>query len=99
MVPHLGHIEPIVAIVVTAQYNKEKMVEKTPTSLTDNVQRVRSLKLTFAGLDALKPVVTSLSVAGTATILIPSTARSATTDSAGFLECATVWARPLISDR
>ena len=41
-----------------------------------------NLGLTFAGLDALKPPVSSASSAGTSTILIPSTARSATTDSA-----------------
>ena len=38
--------------------------------------------LTFAGLDALKPPVISVSVASTSTILVPSTARSATTGSA-----------------
>ena len=43
-------------------------------------------ELTFAGLDALKPLVISVSVPGTSTILIPSTARSATTGSAGFPE-------------
>lgn len=36
----------------------------------------------FAGVDALKPHVISVSVVGTPTILIPSTTRSATTDSA-----------------
>ena len=57
------------------------------------LQHVLSLELTFAGLDALKPFVTSVSVVGTAAILIPSTARSATTDSAGFLERAALWTR------
>ena len=52
-----------------------------------------SLGHTFAGLDALKPPVTDVSVAGTSTILVPSTVRSATTGSAGFLECAALWAR------
>ena len=41
-----------------------------------------SFGLTFAGLDALKPTVISVSVAGTSTILMPSTARSATTGPA-----------------
>ena len=40
------------------------------------------LSLTFTGLDALKPPVISVSATETSTILIPSTARSATTDSA-----------------
>ena len=40
------------------------------------------LGLTFAGLDTIRPPVISVSVAGTSTIVIPSTARSATTDSA-----------------
>jgi len=46
----------------------------------------------FAYRHALEPPVISVSVAGTSTILIPSTARSATTGSAGFLERATHWA-------
>ena len=41
-----------------------------------------SLGLTFAGLDALKPPMISVSVAETSTILIPGTTRSATTASA-----------------
>ena len=47
-----------------------------------------SLALTFASLHALKPPVINVSVASTSTVLKPSTARSATTDSAGFLERA-----------
>ena len=41
-----------------------------------------SLALTFAGVDALRPLVISVSVAGTSTMLVPSTARSATTGPA-----------------
>ena len=44
--------------------------------------------LTFAGLYALKPLVIHVSVAGNSTVLEPSTTRSATTASAGFLERA-----------
>ena len=40
-----------------------------------------SLGLTLAGPDALKPIVISVPVPGTSAILIPSTARSATTGS------------------
>ena len=56
-----------------------------------------SLELTFASLDALKPPVISVSVAGTSAVLIPSTARSATTDSAGFLKRAALFTRHRIS--
>ena len=49
-----------------------------------------SLGLTFAGLRALGPPVVSVSV--TSAVLVPSTTRSATTGSAGFLERATLWA-------
>ena len=57
---------------------------------------VIGLALTFAGFNALKPPVVSVSVASTSAILIPSTTRSATTDSAGFLERAALWARHLV---
>ena len=52
-----------------------------------------SFERTFAGLDALRPPVTNVSVAGTSADLKPSTARSATTDFTGFLESATLWTR------
>ena len=55
------------------------------------------IELTFAGLGSLKPHVTNVSVAGASAILIPSTARSATTDSTGLLKLAARWA--LISNR
>ena len=53
--------------------------------------------LTFAGCESLEPPVISVSVAGTSTMLIPTTARSATAGSAGFLERTTLWARHLIA--
>ena len=56
-----------------------------------------SIGLTFAGLHALKPPVISVSVASTSAVLIPSTARSATTDNSGFLELAALWARHRIN--
>ena len=55
-----------------------------------------SLVLTFADLDALRPPMTSVSVAGTSTIIKPSTARSTATVSAGFSERAALWAHHLI---
>ena len=52
------------------------------------------LGLTFTGLRALGPPVVSVSVVSA--VLVPSAARSATTGSAGFLECAALWTRHLI---
>ena len=57
------------------------------------------LELTFAGVHALRPPVTNIMVVDTRALLVPSTARSATTLSAGFLERATFEARHCCSDR
>ena len=57
------------------------------------VYSVRPEKLTFAGRHALKPPVINIFVAGTSAVVKPSTTRSATTASAGFLERAALWAR------
>ena len=59
-------------------------------SSNENVSTPSNLVLTFAGLHALDPAVVKFIIAGTSTILIPSTTRSTTTDSPGFLERATV---------
>ena len=61
-------------------------------------RRIYNIELTFAGLDTLEPSVIRVSVAGTSTIFKPSTVRSATTDSARFLERAALWTRYLIAD-
>ena len=45
-------------------------------------------ELTFAGLDALEPCVIKLRVAGISALFDPSTAGSATTAFAGFLDRA-----------
>ena len=58
-----------------------------------------SIQLTFAGLHAIEPHVINVFVAGTSTVLKPSTARSATTGSVGFLKCAAFRARHCASDR
>ena len=58
-----------------------------------------SLEHTFAGLRALNPTVANVSVADISTVLVPSTTRSATTDSVGFLERAALWTRHRITDR
>ena len=52
------------------------------------IKYIISLELTFAGRHALEPHVVKIFVAGTGAVLKPSTARSATTDSAGFRERA-----------
>ena len=57
------------------------------------------IELTFAGLHAFKPPVINVSVAGTSTLLKPSTARSAATSPAGFPERAALWARHCIGDQ
>ena len=61
--------------------------------------RIISLELTFAGLHALKPPVSNVYIAGTSAVLKPSTTRSTTTDSAGFLKRAALQARHRIRGR
>ena len=100
--PHLGHTKLIAVVVTDRVYmcallktRKEKHAGETPLlGMCENLSIYGlSLVLTFTRLDALKPPVISVSVASATTILIPSTTRSTTTDSAGFLEHATFWAR------
>ena len=57
-----------------------------------------TVELTFAGRHALKPLVVNIAVADTSTILKPSTTRSTTTVSAGFLERAAFGARDARGD-
>ena len=57
-----------------------------------------SIELTFAGLHAVRPPVINVSVAGSSAVLKPSTARSAATVSAGFLERATFGASHRFSE-
>ena len=58
---------------------------------------VIGLELTFARLHAFRPAVIDIFVAISSAVLEPSTARSATTDSAGFLKRTALWARHLIA--
>ena len=60
---------------------------------------VISLERTFASRRAVGPTVTNFPVTDTSTILKPSAARSATTDSAGFLERAASWTCHRIGNR
>ena len=95
MIPHSGQTELIVAVVgaldITAQNRQRNILLKRETINSSYLAmhlHATALTRTFAGLHALKPSVTSVSTASTSTVLEPSTARSAATDSAGFKECA-----------
>ena len=57
------------------------------------------LELTFAGVHALNPLMINIVVVGSSAVLIPRTTRSATTDSAGFRECAAFGALKGFHDR
>ena len=72
------------------KHTKAKPLYKIHYLVTGQEMHVQdvSCKLTYTGLDALRPSVISISVAGTSTALVPGTTRSATTDLAGFLEGA-----------
>ena len=67
----------------------------TPRNLPSSLHTI-SLELTCASFDALRPPVINFSIAYTSAVFEPSTTRSATTDSAGFLERAALWAHPRI---
>ena len=56
------------------------------------------LELTFTGLHAFGPPMINILVDNSSAVFEPSTARSAATDSAGFLECATLSARCRTTD-
>ena len=56
-------------------------------------QDSNSKKLTFAGLYPLDPCMIEVCVAGISAVLEPSTAISATTEFAGFLDAAALGAR------
>ena len=75
---------------VDNHHYKKKVATKSTLQYTNALNTPVNLALTFAGLYALKPAVLIFDVAKTSAILIPSTARSATTDSAGFRERAAV---------
>ena len=74
------------------QTQQEKTLQKSLSSVRKSVSTTVNLDLTFAGLHPLNPAVVYVSVASASTTLIPSTTRSAATDSSGFLERAARWA-------
>ena len=103
MVPHLGHSELTVVVVVSAsvfmyigQDTKEKHSQQSLFSLCG---KVVSLQLTLTGRHALEPLVISIFVADTSAVLKPSPTRSTATVSAGFRERATRGARCHFHDR
>ena len=110
MMPHFTHTElPIVVVAAGVLYVRIGQRHKEENAVTLNnhclvcvislyVHAV-NLELTFTSPGALKPPMINVPVAGTPAILKPSTARSATTDSAGFLERAAPWAGHRIGDR
>ena len=83
------------------QGQKSQSSSQSSFNLIGNVSSLHDVitfKLTFASVQALKPPMINVSVAGSSAVLVPSTAGSAATDSAGFLELATRWARDHISN-
>ena len=67
------------------QYNSQQSLSNSLREFVLYLHAI-SLELTFASFDALNPPVINVPVVDTSAILEPGTARSATTDSAGFLE-------------
>ena len=95
--PHLGHAE-LVSVVVTVDIGMCSVVEGK-TKKAKKIARVEvskqasvsaNYRLTFAGLHALKPAMTRISVVDISTVLIPRATISATTHSSRFLENAAV---------
>ena len=78
-------------------FHDENTKNVTASYAREYIYMAFCLGLTFAGLNAVEPPVISIFVDGTFAVLIPSTARSATTDSAGFFERATLWAGHIIA--
>ena len=100
MVPHFGHTELMVVVVRAGdlyedidQIQRRKTIEYALSHGVLLLLDITSLVLTFAGLHAVKPPVIYVFVCSISAVLVPSTTRSATTDSAGFLEHATLWTR------
>ena len=95
----------MVVVTITGVYTRalssQRQKEKNAITVTAGRRCILyvSIKLTFAGRHSLKPLVINIFVAGTSAVLKPSTARSATTVSAGFCERATPGARHHFHDR
>ena len=68
-------------------------------SASVDIDMTLSIGLTFAGLYALKPPVIYIFVCTTSAVLVPSTARSATTYPTGFCKPAALRANDPTKDR
>ena len=94
--PHFKHTE---SIVVTTDAVCGHACVRDMNSNTLSHSQSDGARLTVTGLRALEPAVLDVSVISTSTVIEPSTARSATTGSAGFLERAALWAHARTRDR
>ena len=82
MVPHLGHTELIVVVVVTGlKKQTEKRFKVIGQRFIYNMPLI-GLELTFAGLHTFRPTVINIFIAKCSTVLEPSATRSTATDSA-----------------
>ena len=86
MEPHFGHTELIVVVLVSAGIYVWTLVngKQSPLRLSEREDLLHRVELTFAGSSTLRPHVNNVFVVGRSAVLIPSTAGSATADSAGF---------------
>ena len=75
--------------MIIGQRDKEKNAHQP---LFSHVLKYYWMELTFAGLHAFRPSVLNVAAAKSSAVFEPSTTRSATTDSTGLMERATLWA-------
>ena len=75
-----------------------KHTAETVTAWSKQPRIDMAFERTCTGLHALGPPVINVSVVDSSAALEPSTARSTTTGSAGFVECAALRALYTISD-
>ena len=101
MLPHLEQTAGLFIVVMTVdvyvrtlvKITKRKTLSKYPLFGPSRIYlHAIKVELTFAGPYTLRPPVIHVSIAGTSAVLKPSTARSAATSSAGFLEHAALCA-------
>ena len=99
MEPHLEHAKPmLVAVSAGGVYTSisQKENAKTVKTWRERESIYVVCQLTFAGSSTLRPQMIDVFIADSSTVLIPSTAGSATTDSTGSFERAALWTRHLI---
>ena len=100
MAPHLEHKELIVVAVagvhMCGHWLKTQREKHFNSNWVKMYLNTVNIELTFAGIRAFKPPVINVSPASTSAVIIPSTTRSATTDSPRFLKLAALWTLHLI---